>query len=157
MGIIDALWARSKKNTDKIAILSITVLWAREWAKWASERVSAAERASEVSSLEQANEWAVRANGRTWGPVVLSVFLVVLAHSAVGTIRTKLRQSIRKRPWKGVNYLRSERWFESDWKSLTVNLYLSWDGRVNVRSRLSKCETQTNRQKKHLHPEDFGH
>ena len=38
---------------------------ARFWAKWASERTSAAEDASEASSAEQANEWAVQASERT--------------------------------------------------------------------------------------------
>ena len=40
-----------------------------------SEPVSAAEGASKASSLEQANEWAVRANERTDGPVHTSLFL----------------------------------------------------------------------------------
>ena len=48
---------------------------ARDWAKWASERVSAAEGASEGSNSEQANEWAVRANERTseWPSTYLSI------------------------------------------------------------------------------------
>ena len=41
-----------------------------------SERVSAAEGASKASSPEQANEGAVRANGRASGPVLQSGFLV---------------------------------------------------------------------------------
>ena len=43
--------------------------------------MSAAERASEASSVEQGNERAVRANGRASGPVLQAVFLVILAHS----------------------------------------------------------------------------
>ena len=51
----------NRKNTDKIAIQSFTVPRAREWAK----RASAAEGASEASSPEQVNKWAVQANERT--------------------------------------------------------------------------------------------
>jgi len=76
------LWARREKNTEWIAIQSFTVPQAREWAKWASKRVSVAERASETNSSEQAREWAVRANGRASGSVLTSGFLVILAHSA---------------------------------------------------------------------------
>jgi len=83
------LWARREKNTEWIAIQSFTVPQAREWAKWASKRVSVAERASETNSAEQAREWAVRANGRAsasertseW-PSTMSGFLAILAHSA---------------------------------------------------------------------------
>ena len=42
-----ALWSKTRKNTDKIG---------SERSERASERVSAAEGASEASSLEQANE-----------------------------------------------------------------------------------------------------
>ena len=34
-------------------------------SEWARERMSAAERASEASIAEQANEWAVKANKQT--------------------------------------------------------------------------------------------
>ena len=54
-----------------------------EVSKRTSERVSAAEGASEASSPKQANEWAVRANGRASGPVLKSLFLFVSDHSAV--------------------------------------------------------------------------
>ena len=45
-----------------------------ERSERASERVSAAEEASKASSPEQANEWAVRANGWASGPVLQTVF-----------------------------------------------------------------------------------
>ena len=48
-----ALWSKIEKNIDKIAIQSFTVPKARERG---SERVSAAEGASEASSPEQENE-----------------------------------------------------------------------------------------------------
>ena len=44
--------------------------------------MSAAERTSETHSEEQANEWAVRANGQASGPVFTSWFLVVPDHCA---------------------------------------------------------------------------
>ena len=50
-----------------------------------SERVSAAERASKASRTEQAQRVSgasERANGRASGPVLRSVFLAFLAHSA---------------------------------------------------------------------------
>ena len=65
-----------KQNTEQKPIESFTFPWAREWARWASEQ------ASEVSCAAQANEWAVRANGRSSDPVLKSVFLIILAHSA---------------------------------------------------------------------------
>ena len=47
--------------------------------------MSVAEGASEASSLEQANKWAVRVNERTDERVAQnSVFLVILAHSGPG-------------------------------------------------------------------------
>ena len=57
---LDTLWVRTAWIWD---IRSYTIPWARERvSEWASERMSAAERASEASSAEQANKWAVRAN-----------------------------------------------------------------------------------------------
>ena len=53
-----------------------------EQSERASEWVSVAEGASKASSPEQANEWAVRVNGRVSGPVLQSLFLAVLDHSA---------------------------------------------------------------------------
>ena len=35
-------------------------------SEWASERMSAAKRASEASNVEQVNEWAVRVNERAY-------------------------------------------------------------------------------------------
>ena len=55
-----ALWARIERNN-----ITSHFPQAREWIKWASEQMSAAECASEASSVEQANEWAVWANKRT--------------------------------------------------------------------------------------------
>ena len=54
--------------------------------------MSAAERASEASSAEQANEWAVRANERSGGangPVLTSRFLAVLNHRGEGQREAK--------------------------------------------------------------------
>ena len=54
----------------------------REWVKW----VSAAERAREASRAKQAQRVSgasEQANGRASGPVLQSVFLVILAHSAM--------------------------------------------------------------------------
>ena len=58
----------------------------------ASERVSAGERAIEASRAEQAqrvNGASERANGRASGPVLQSVFLVVLAHSVMVALLDK--------------------------------------------------------------------
>ena len=54
-----------------------------EGVREVSERVSAAERASKASRAEQAQRVSgvsERANGQASGPVLQSVFLVVLAH-----------------------------------------------------------------------------
>ena len=49
---------------------SITVPWAQEQvSEHVSEQMSGAERLSKASSAEQANEWAVRVNGRADGQV----------------------------------------------------------------------------------------
>ena len=49
--------------------------------EWANERMSTAERTSEASSAEQANEWAVRAFEQTDnGPVLTSRILAYLIH-----------------------------------------------------------------------------
>ena len=55
----------------------------------ASEQVSAAEGTSEASSPEQANECAMRANGRVSGRVLSSGFSVALAHSAMGVMEMR--------------------------------------------------------------------
>ena len=55
-----ALWARIERNN-----ITSHFPQAREWVKGASEQMSAAECASEASSVEQANEWAARVNERT--------------------------------------------------------------------------------------------
>ena len=79
------LWSKIEKNTDKIAIQSFTVLRAREWAKWASERTSERSGGRERSKQSGANEGASgaseRANGRASGPVLQSVFLAFIDHS----------------------------------------------------------------------------
>ena len=58
-----ALWARSKKYTDEIAIQSsLSHEWRSERSEQASEGMSTVERASNASRAEQANEWAMQAN-----------------------------------------------------------------------------------------------
>ena len=54
-----------------------------ERSEQASKRVIAAERASEACSAEQANEWAVRADGRASGPVLMSQIMAVVPHCAL--------------------------------------------------------------------------
>ena len=58
-----ALWDKTRSFWDIKNSLSHER--GSERSEWASERVSAAEGASEASSPEQANEWAVRANEQT--------------------------------------------------------------------------------------------
>ena len=43
--------------------------------------MSAVECASEAGRAEQANKWAVRANGQAGSPVLTSGFFIILAHS----------------------------------------------------------------------------
>ena len=60
-------WRRTMGWNYEIDVLfkDIHLPWAIEWvSKRVNEGMSAAKRASEVSSAEQANEWAVRANER---------------------------------------------------------------------------------------------
>ena len=89
----------------------------------ASNRVSAAERASKVSCAEQANKWAVRVNRRARGPVLESVFLVDLDHSGLGkttnmfvtfshALRTVLQWFIKSR------YCPFEKRYFCKWESL---------------------------------------
>ena len=72
-----------KKKTEWIAIQSSIVPRAREWVKWASERTSEHSRARERSKHDEASKRvsgaSERTNGRANGPVLQSVFLVVLA------------------------------------------------------------------------------
>ena len=60
---------------------------AREWAKWASERTSERSGGRERSEQSGASEWvssaSEQANGRASGPVLQSVFLAVIDHSAL--------------------------------------------------------------------------
>ena len=60
------MYGWKQREIDAFNSLTQTCIpWARERVhEPASERMSAAERASEASSAEQANEWAVRANER---------------------------------------------------------------------------------------------
>ena len=80
------LWSKIEKNTDKIAIQSFTVLRAREWAKWASERTSersgGRERSKQSRASERVSGASEQANGQASGPVLQSVFLAVIDHSA---------------------------------------------------------------------------
>ena len=58
---VEIVWNWRIQFMDKTSIP-----WAPEWvSERASERMSAAERASKAGSAEQVNEWAVRANERT--------------------------------------------------------------------------------------------
>ena len=65
----------------------MTVPQVREWAKWASERTSersrGRKRSRQSGASKQVSGANERANGRASGPVLQSVFLVDLAHSAV--------------------------------------------------------------------------
>ena len=88
-----------KKNTDKIAIQSSTVPRVREWAKWANKRTSECIGGREQSEQSGASEWvsgaSERVNGWGSGPVLQSVFFVVLAHSAtVTSMKLPLRGKI---------------------------------------------------------------
>ena len=76
----NTLWDKTRSYGDIKNSLSHE--WGSERSERASGRVSTAEGASEASSPEQANEWAVRANGRASGPVLQSVFLAVIDHKA---------------------------------------------------------------------------
>ena len=59
------LWSRTTKNTDKIVIESFILPQIREsMSERASGWVSTAERVSNASRAEKANEWAVQANKR---------------------------------------------------------------------------------------------
>ena len=57
---VSPLWARSKKNPDKIAIQSFTVPRVKEWAKWASERASERSGARERSEQGGASSTSER-------------------------------------------------------------------------------------------------
>ena len=57
---------------------SFTFPRTREWIRGVNERMSAAERMSKASRVEQANEWAVWANGWAREPVLTSQFLAVI-------------------------------------------------------------------------------
>ena len=59
------LWSKIEENTDKIAIQSFTVLRAREWAKWASERTSERSGGRERSKQSGANKGLSGASERT--------------------------------------------------------------------------------------------
>ena len=83
---LPALWSiTEKKNTEWIAIQSFTLPRAMEWGKWASEQTSersrVREQSEECGASEQVSGKRKRANGRASGPVLQSVFLVVVAHS----------------------------------------------------------------------------
>ena len=58
-----ALWFRTGRCPT--IYHSLSHAWAREWVSERSEWMRAAQRASEASSAEQANEWAMRANDWT--------------------------------------------------------------------------------------------
>ena len=65
---IETVWNRRIQFVDKNPFPMSSVVSER-----ASERMSAAERASEVSSAEQAKEWVVRANGGANGPLLYAL------------------------------------------------------------------------------------
>ena len=73
--------------------------------------MSAAERASEVSSAQQANEWVVRANEQTEEQMAqysTRRFHIIWNHCAVSrNLVTKMEQKNRIWIWKGIQ-LRSE-------------------------------------------------
>ena len=98
---ITSLWSKIEKNTDKIAIQSFTVPRAREWAKWASERTSersgGRERSEQSGASERVSGASERANGRASGPVLQSVFLAVIDHSAVVRAHAVRGNSIMKK------------------------------------------------------------
>ena len=74
----------NRKNTDKVAIQSFTVPWARKWAKWASKRTSECSGGRERSEQSGASEKEIgaseQANGRASGPVLTSWFLAFPDH-----------------------------------------------------------------------------
>lgn len=80
------LWSKKEKNTDKVAISSSTVLWMREWTKWASRQIS-----QRVISASE------RANRQANCPVLQSGFLVILDHSAVGFLMTISKENLKTR------------------------------------------------------------
>ena len=82
---IPSLWS-TEKNADKIAIQSFTVPRAREWAKWATKRMSERSGARKRSEQGGASEWS---NGRASGPVLTSGFLVDLVHCEMKMTRMK--------------------------------------------------------------------
>ena len=67
-----------KKNRKKVILAHFTI------------HCPASEVVSEVSKAEQANEWAVHANEQTdkqRGPILISGFLIDLAHSEKGNFQ----------------------------------------------------------------------
>ena len=62
--------------------------------------MSAAERASEASNVEQVNEWAVRVNEWMSGPVLRSRFLTVLHHCALAGFALLSHKNKREKPGK---------------------------------------------------------
>ena len=68
-----------KKNTDKIAIKSITIPEVSE----VSERSEARERSEQSGASVRVSGASERANGRASGPVLTSRFMAVLNHSGV--------------------------------------------------------------------------
>ena len=101
-----------------------------------SEPVSAAEGASKASSLEQANEWAVRANERTDGPVLQSVFLAVMDQNALAgpSIRRRYGRSVNPTIYHFVTQLTRNLWVKRK-KDLTFLQLL--EQKLCVRSKLS--------------------
>ena len=92
-----ALWSKTGKNTDKLAIQSFTVPRVREWAKWTSEQTSdrsgAREQSEQGGASKRVSGASKRANRRVSGPVLTSGFLFVPDHSAAcshTTVLTKL-------------------------------------------------------------------
>ena len=88
-----------------------------EWVSGASEQMSAGERASEASSAEQVNEWAVRANERADGRVNDRVLYASISYP-FNPERIDMKLFFRFSPW-GDAILSLETWWKERNRWLT--------------------------------------